>query len=540
MPLDGSWGSFFGRLVSAQVVSFLLFVPHMAKFTRFQTRNLFQWSRTDAVCLLVGVVLVGLCFMLAHQLIRVAGGPRLKHLSGHLFLLAFGAGVLANAGAGLSRLGESVDGVAAVSGVILQTAWLLLVAWVAYSWGRPSSKSVLRARQACQVLCPVFPLAALALLSLPTYPPAVDPSPGVPAVATTPAASSAADRGSIYVFVFDAWSYERTFREGHLRAEFINLSELARKSLVFHDAHSPGPDTERSMLGLLFSTDDPVSSDAHGFGFEKDGAFVSAQDYESLFALASSAGLRTHFSGFFLPYRWWLGDQVNVLQTYPWHKYYLGADVLTRTGLHLLKGTAYWTDPWTSFVRPRTDVLLSDTQARWVHRNMKRDVLDVLAGPSEQTFAVFHYPLPHFPYLWNTDGSYDQRWAGSWEDPDVEGYERNLAALDALIGTFMNTLKRTGRFEDATIVLTSDHTWNNDPDRWNGRIDTPSTHVPLLVKLPRQQHTKDVTVRFQTHELRRIVSDVLDGKIDPGQLVARIQPTKAEIETPSTLAGLVQ
>ena len=138
---DGSWGCFFARFVAGQVVSFLLFAPHMAKFTRFQTRNLYLWNHNDAVCLLAGVVLVGLVFLLVDQFIRLLGRASLTRLSSHLFLLALGAGVLANLGAGLSRLGGSSEGVAAVSGVTMQTAWFILVAWVAYSWGRPSSKT---------------------------------------------------------------------------------------------------------------------------------------------------------------------------------------------------------------------------------------------------------------------------------------------------------------------------------------------------------------------------------------------------------------
>ena len=112
--------------------------------------------------------------------------------------------------------------------------------------------------------------------------------------------------------------------------------------------------------------------------------------------------------------------------------------------------------------------------------------------------------------------------------------------LYALIGTFMDTLEQTGRFDDATVILTSDHTWNNDPDRYNGRIHSPSTHVPLLIKLPQQQHTRNVTARFRTHELRRIIAGVLDGQVDPDSMVARIRPAMTEIEVHSTFAGVVQ
>ena len=50
---------------------------------------------------------------------------------------------------------------------------------------------------------------------------------------------------------------------------------------------------------------------------------------ETFCNFAEAAGFRGDLSGFFLPYRLWLGSEVDVLQTYPWHEYYLGADVLT-------------------------------------------------------------------------------------------------------------------------------------------------------------------------------------------------------------------
>jgi arylsulfatase A-like enzyme len=81
--------------------------------------------------------------------------------------------------------------------------------------------------------------------------------------------------------------------------------------------------------------------------------------------------------------------------------------------------------------------------------------------------------------------------------------------MDALLGDFVAALQQAGKYDDATIVLTSDHTWRKDPNWAAGRLTGPKTRVPLLVKAPRQDHPVSVTKRFETKNLGELIESIV-------------------------------
>ena len=75
-------------------------------------------------------------------------------------------------------------------------------------------------------------------------------------------------------------------------------------------------------------------------------------------------------------------------------------------------------------------------------------------------------------------------------DPDFyeQRYARSVELADEQIGGLVETLKTTGRYDDALIVLTADHGESfTERELWFGHGTSPleeQLHVPLIVKLP--------------------------------------------------------
>ncbi|HVG63411.1 MAG TPA: sulfatase-like hydrolase/transferase [Hyalangium sp.] len=87
--------------------------------------------------------------------------------------------------------------------------------------------------------------------------------------------------------------------------------------------------------------------------------------------------------------------------------------------------------------------------------------------------------------------------AGTWNRAGVEGlYDELLAQADAQVGQLFNALKRTGRYDDALILVLSDHGESFYADRpeltgatsvHGARLSEEENRILLAVKLPRGQ-----------------------------------------------------
>jgi hypothetical protein len=87
--------------------------------------------------------------------------------------------------------------------------------------------------------------------------------------------------------------------------------------------------------------------------------------------------------------------------------------------------------------------------------------------------------------------------------------------LDHLIGRFIEAMKRAQRFDDALVILSSDHSWRQDPERKKGRDRVPVCHIPLIVKLPGQRRSLAVTTRFTHQSLGELIRYALTAGPDP-------------------------
>jgi hypothetical protein len=133
-----------------------------------------------------------------------------------------------------------------------------------------------------------------------------------------------------------------------------------------------------------------------------------------------------------------------------------------------------------------------------------RDFVSRVRGPSRPVLYFVHNLLPHDPYQYFASGRlYAQAAAIEGLSPETEwlddpwvveaGRDRHIEQArfaDTLLGELLERLESEGLFDDALIVVTSDHGSAFVPGQLHRGV-TPENHlevlaVPLLVKLPGQ------------------------------------------------------
>lgn len=105
-----------------------------------------------------------------------------------------------------------------------------------------------------------------------------------------------------------------------------------------------------------------------------------------------------------------------------------------------------------------------------------------------------------------------------------------LAAADAAVGSVLETLRRKGWYDDALVVVTSTHGGSPGGDDDPGRgftLAAPTTHVPLLVKMPGAAEPQRVDVPLQHIDLTPTLLDLVRA---PGSSALRGRSFRAVLE----------
>ena len=111
-------------------------------------------------------------------------------------------------------------------------------------------------------------------------------------------------------------------------------------------------------------------------------------------------------------------------------------------------------------------------------RETVRRALEWLRGVGERPFFLFvHLYEPHAP--WTPPEPHRSRYGAS--------YEGEIAAADAAVGTLLAGLRQLGRYDQALVVLVSDHgegLADHGEDEHGLLLYRETLRVPLLLKLP--------------------------------------------------------
>lgn len=509
------------------VVVFLLFGPYLSQFLRVggcldgykKGRNAlwFLWQPHDIYILLGGMLAIVAAAVVCREILRQTKWQGPLRLFDHAFVLALGAGILANVWFHAQRPSGYRIG---QYGMETQTAWVLLFGLTGYSLASPGSRLVCWCVCACRIISPAILIVVYQLLCLPTLTQRMDPlqpSRSPQEAAVLPVAQAAPD-SSVYLFIFDEWSYRRTYAAGQVRTHLRNLAELSRQAITFENAHSPGPKTVASIPAVLRGTAD--LPEIHGMtpGFLNNGTFVHCSKYPSIFARAGCTGYRKIMIQWGFAISHWIADELDSSRAYS--TYPRGDDWLTQAGLHWYNAAFFWTDRWSVLAYEKLKRHVRDAYTLQLYSRMREDVMTIIREDSGHTFAVAHLPIPHPPYLLDWDGNYRPQDPMAYVTANADGYERNLVCMDRLVGQIVSELKAAHRFDSSLIIMTSDHSWRQDPSVPEPD-DDELTHVPLIVKLPGQTVPQRVDDEFRTCRLGEFIKGALDSRSPAPAFAAR-------------------
>ena len=248
----------------------------------------------------------------------------------------------------------------------------------------------------------------------------------------------AAPAGPIVLISIDTLRADRLPAYGYTKVATPAIDALAREGIVFERAYSHSPQTLPAHTSM-FSGELPFDH-----GVRDNIGFTVKPGQRTLAALLSSHGYAT--AGFV-------------------SSFVLRQDTGVGQGFRVYDSEMPVSSPGAAIGQVQRDG--SDTAARaerW---------LDSVADP--RIFLFLHLYEPHTPYR------PPERFAR------YEPYDGEIAYADEIVGRFVESLKRRKLYDDATIVLLSDHGegLGDHGEREHGVFIYDETiRVPLIVKLP--------------------------------------------------------
>ena len=154
----------------------------------------------------------------------------------------------------------------------------------------------------------------------------------------------------------------------------------------------------------------------------------------------------------------------------------------------------------------------------------------------DQSQPVVHYIhtlLPHSPWRYLADGTAyaEQRPAaglvrGRWTSdpwPVAQGYQRHLVQTqlaDRLLGILLDRLEAEGLYDDALIVVMSDHGVSFTPGT-SLRVISEATipeiaRVPVLLKAPEQSHSETIDRPLEAVDILPTMLDAIGASVPDG------------------------
>jgi Sulfatase len=372
----------------------------------------------------------------------------------------------------------------------------------------------------CLIFAPLLPILALQLVMATTWSADAESAGAAPTPVFRGGEATSGAKTPIFVFVFDEWSLSRSTVNGVVRPEYSRVHEFADGALGFRHAWSYSSRSYHSLPALIYQMDQRIQIGSGVTLWREGDKDVPTSAVPSMFATAKRAGYHTAIQGFYLPYKRILGDQVEYARSFP--VFPRGESLLDSMRLSAIRNLQWVVDPVTRSVRRRWE---AEIQSHWwydINHKMLDESLKLVDASTSNTFAVFHWPLPHGPFVLNADGTFKESYPEggilegiSRKNVTGEAYERHLEYHDVVVGQVLEHMKAAGKFDRALVILTSDHSWRGDPlePTKNWMIDPVMRRVPLFVKLPNQRQPRMVDKIVYNHlHLGPIVESVIRGQ----------------------------
>lgn len=447
------------------------------------------WTRADALLLVASLLAEGtLAWGCALLVRRVAGGrlarllaplfffwlvqaaanwfpngrqallPRFPWLSGTVYyLLVWGAGLALSAPAALSDGGRRFS----------LRAWRVL----SYGWMLP------------------LLLSAALILSSPAREPASR------AVSSLGPNGEGNGKAPVLMVILDMVAVSEVIEpDGGVAPDLPNLRAFAGVSTYCSETRAPGLQTLESIPGICMQRAVGVPRVAGG---KVEWPLKEAPDErveisgcgDAIPRVVRRAGGRSALCSYYLPWtEWFAGEQAwdaastrcfygtGRVDARGWRKW-AGRLALvwqqrTEASKTPLAAILKLTDAWNPSTRGYTASMAEDIQAEGAA---------FLRGSfSRGDFALLHHPLPHPPFVFDEHGRFDPHLAST-----PASYRGQLRRADALFGEWMAALRDSGLWDEAWVLVTSDHGlhskgWSRNPEKHE------KPRVPLWVKAPGQ------------------------------------------------------
>jgi hypothetical protein len=323
----------------------------------------------------------------------------------------------------------------------------------------------------------------------------------------------------VVVILFDEWSYARSVDStGTVSTALPNFKAFANSSFFFTEADAAAHRTLLSIPRMIYQSPGPPG-EAEGTPWwihrRRD---MRGSSTTNIFARATERGYTVKISGFYLPYRDLVGSSVFEVYAAPYwpkRKTFVG-NVVWAFGRNLeMLGNPLFRIIGREFADSQYNRYWYD-----FNRRIEARVASQLRTLTPGEFVFAHLGPPHSPFVFGRDGSYLPDQAKARVEADSSKYLLHLEYADVVLGRLLASLRVSGNYDSALIVVTSDHSWKSEPDsqiRARGRV----THVPLAVKWPGQLKGAIVRTPVCLSGLEKIINaDVSSGAGEIGQAAA--------------------
>jgi len=320
----------------------------------------------------------------------------------------------------------------------------------------------------------------------------------------------------VFFFIFDEWSFSRTTHNGQPIPRLKHLNVFNKTSIFFKNAYSPSFKTSLSLPRIIFQTNNDLVMDPRGLLWIQNDNMIPAESVSNIFHFFKNQGYYTGLLGFNMPYNKFVGGRLDYIKSMRQNPF--GKSFLERILTVGISNARRCVDPIGRAIFPVAYRYVLSRHWFKINQEIKADFEFIVNSWPRKSFYFFHWPIPHGPFIFNPDGRFNWPWL-----PDPEHYENNLKYLDNLIGELVHYLKRHKKYENALIIITSDHSWKSDPDAVY-HSNTPKRkfienheelrHVPLMIKLPGQTENVIVDNKFELIELYGLIEQVIAKRLE--------------------------
>lgn len=320
--------------------------------------------------------------------------------------------------------------------------------------------------------------------------------------------------------IFDELDYKISFDQRPAGLELSELDRLRGESIFATNAYPPSDYTLMSMpaliTGRLVSAATPKNPSTLMITYSDSIKPVSWGSESSVFTKARELGVNSAIIGWYHPYCRIIGDQVVSCMSCN----------TGRSSLPVTSAGQVFTALRENALVPRFRLL--DTSAadarRWREELIQsnREILQAsleAVSNSEIGLLLLHFPVPHPPAIFNRESN-------EFDASGDKSYLDDLKLADNTLGELRRAMEKAGLWDDAVVVVSSDHWWRGDLWRymrdsrarsWTAEDESVFSgvdeRVPFILRLARQRSSLNYAPAFNTVLTHDLFLALLSGEL---------------------------